>query len=417
MAGIYIHIPFCKSRCAYCGFYSTTDLGEAMMTRYAEAVENELAMRRGYLGGETVETVYLGGGTPSQLPDEALRRIIESAKAFAKSAKEGDGKSDSTDEGSAGSASTETDLATSASTETDSALYREFGIKELTVECNPDDMTEGRIGLLAELGVNRVSMGVQTFSPEYLRFLGRRHDNNEVRQAVEWLRQAGIGNISLDLMYGFPKQTIEDLDHDIDCLLALNPTHISTYCLTYEEDTPLWKKLERGDIEELSEETEEKMYFRIAERLKAAGYEHYELSNFARPGFRAKHNSSYWNGTKYLGVGAAAHSYNGESREWNVSDIKKYISSIGYFAVEEREVLSLTDRYNDLIVTAMRTSDGISPIYINKVFGQELASHFETVAKKLAEQDLVEFFNDRVRIAPSALFVSDRVMRELVATE
>jgi len=341
------------------------------------------------------------------LPDEALRRIIEAAKK------------------------------------------NNFGIKELTVECNPDDMTEGRIGLLAELGVNRVSMGVQTFSPEYLRFLGRRHDNNEVRQAVEWLRHAGIGNISLDLMYGFPKQTIEDLDHDLDCLLALNPTHISTYCLTYEEDTPLWRKLERGDIEELSEETEEKMYFRIAERLKAAGYEHYELSNFAKPGFRAKHNSSYWNGTKYLGVGAAAHSYNGESREWNVSDVKEYVGKAelcserwhqqadavrggtasravgggetGDFAVEEREVLSLTDRYNDLIVTAMRTSDGVSPIYINKVFGQELASHFETVAKKLAEQGLIEFYNSgeepKVRIAPSALFVSDRVMRELMAAE
>ena len=268
MAGLYIHIPFCKSRCVYCGFYSTTGL--ELRERYVDALCREMEIR-----GERndIETIYLGGGTPSQLSIEQLQRLFIYINKVKEDA-------------------------------------------EITIEMNPDDVTAEFAAELQQLGVNRVSMGAQTFNDERLRFLHRRHNAKQVHQAVETLRQAGFKNISIDLMYGFPEETQEDWEADIRKACSLQVEHISSYCLMIEEGTPL----ARLDIEPCDEETERAMYYTLIDRLEAAGYEHYEISNFAKSGYRSRHNSSYWTGIPYIGIGAAAQGFDFVRAEYLLED-------------------------------------------------------------------------------------------------
>ena len=278
MSGIYIHIPFCASRCIYCGFYSTTGL--ELRQKYVDVVCKEMTMRE---VSSPIETIYFGGGTPSQLTPEQLRQLfLYINKVYAPH------------------------------------------VTEVTIEMNPDDVTPEYAETLSQLGVNRVSMGAQTFNDERLRFLRRRHSSSQVYDAVRILREAGICNISIDLMYGFPDETLDDFRRDIDAALALDVEHISAYCLMIEEGTAL----HRMGVEAADEETERAMYEMLIDCLTAAGYEHYEISNFARPGYRSQHNSSYWNDTPYIGLGAAAHSYDGHCRSWNIADIRAYIAAI-----------------------------------------------------------------------------------------
>ena len=322
MAGLYVHIPFCSSRCVYCGFYSTTGL--ALRERYVDALCQEIKMRslpttppqkEGSLG-----TIYLGGGTPSQLTIPQLRRIFDAIYIYNK-------------------------------VENDA---------EVTIEVNPDDVTPELAAALQQLPINRVSMGAQTFNDERLHFLRRRHSSAQVHQAVATLRQAGFQNISIDLMYGFPNQTLEEWQADIDEALQLNVEHISTYCLMYEEGTPLYRLLEQGKVTEIDEELERKMYFTLINSLESAGYEHYEISNFARPGYRSRHNSSYWKGIPYIGIGAAAHSFDIQTRSWNVADIQQYIAAIEQGERSfEVETLDEDTRYNDAVTVALRTCEGL----------------------------------------------------------
>ena len=341
MAGIYIHIPFCRSRCIYCGFYSTTALD--LRQRYVDALCREMEIRgtRKEEGGkrndEEIETIYLGGGTPSQLTPSQLRQLFIYINK----------------------------------------VYPLTSEREITIEVNPDDVTVEFAALLQQLPVNRVSMGIQTFDDQRLRFLHRRHTSRQAIEAVSILRAAGINNLSIDLMYGFPGETLSDWQSDIDSALALNVEHISAYCLMIEEGTPLHRMLKQhngdcplceqrselqGDCPQcVDEETERQMYYTLIDRLTAAGYEHYEISNFARPGFRSRHNSSYWNGTPYIGLGAAAHSYDIQSRSWNIADINAYIEGIerGERLFEE-ELLDDDTRYNDAVTVGLRTCEGIN---------------------------------------------------------
>lgn len=326
MAGLYIHIPFCASRCIYCGFYSTTSL-EAR-SRYVEALKAEMVLRRQYLqqaakdGGaqdSTIRTIYIGGGTPSQLTIEQIHGLFEAI----------------------------------------GSCYGNHSI-ETTFEANPDDITPQLAKALKEAGVNRVSMGAQTFDDSRLRFLRRRHTSAEVATAMDTLRQAGIENVSIDLMFGFPGETIQQWEADIRHALQLHPSHVSAYSLMYEEHTPLMRMLEKGEVGEADDDTAAAMYKLMSDILRAEGFEHYEISNFALPGKRAIHNSNYWNGTPYIGIGAAAHSYNIESRQWNVSNINKYIEAISKGSVPaETEQLDDDTRYDDTVTTALRTKEGI----------------------------------------------------------
>ena len=410
MLSLYIHIPFCRSRCIYCGFYSTTALD--LRQRYVDAVCREMEMRLEESGKrEPLSTIYLGGGTPSQLTAEQLEQLFI-------------------------------------------YINKVYNSTEVTIEVNPDDVTAEFAARLAQLPVNRVSMGVQTFDDERLRFLRRRHTAGQAAEAVERLRAAGFRNLSIDLMYGFPGESLSDWESDIDAALALNVEHISAYCLMIEEGTPLHKmftvdglsscvpavasgKAERTDDYSgnqhnencpqcVDEETERQMYYTLIDRLEAAGYEHYEISNFARKGFRSRHNSNYWNGTPYIGLGAAAHSYDGRSRSWNVADIKSYIEGIeqGERRFEE-EVLDEDTRYNDAVTVRLRTKEGLDLATLSDRHRDYCMKN----ARRYLDDGLLEIDSatnptvgnlpsptpsQRLRLTRRGLFVSDMVMSDLM---
>ena len=315
MAGIYIHIPFCKQRCNYCAFYSTTLYN--IRERYVDALCKEIAMRKEYAACAPIETIYFGGGTPSTLTMEQLQRICDTVYA----------------------------------------THSVSPTAEVTIECNPDDLTPDFLARLKEVPFNRISMRVQSFNDTQLKRLGRRHNADKARQAVKNAREAGYDNISIDLIFALPGSTIAEWEHDLESAIALRPDHLSAYNLTYEEGTPLHRALERGDFAELSEEENVEQFQMLIAKLKEAGYRHYEISNFALPGRESRHNSSYWNDTPYIGCGAAAHSYNGTSRQWNIADIQEYIKGIESdnpnFEIEE---LTEEERYNDTILTRLRTA-------------------------------------------------------------
>ncbi len=372
MAGLYIHIPFCRSRCIYCGFYSTTMLD--MRQRYADALCQEMRMR----GGSAIGTIYLGGGTPSLLTGPMLHQLFNTIED----------------------------------------VYEVNDTAEITMECNPDDVSVDFAEMLRTLPINRVSMGLQSFEDKRLQFLRRRHTSSQGRQAVEILRQAGIGNISIDLMFGFPGETLEDWEYDIEQALRLEVEHISAYSLMYEEGTPLNEMLERHQVSAADDDTYIIMYEKLVEKMKEAGYEHYEISNFARPGYQSRHNSSYWDETPYLGIGAAAHSYDLKSRSSNVSDLKQYIHSIEHGIMPtQREILSMTDQYNDMITTRLRTSRGISLDAVRTSYGEDMVAYLlENAAAHLANNWL-KVENGHLRLTLSGIMMSDTVMSDLIKTD
>ena len=429
MAGLYIHIPFCKSRCIYCAFYSTTD--GALRQRYVEAVIKEMKTHP----LPSIETIYLGGGTPSQLTIPQLQQLFYNIYKVYHLPSLREGK---------GVGLYEPNLP---------SLLGGSGL-EVTIECNPDDVTPEWAAALAPLGINRVSMGAQTFSDSRLRFLHRRHTAAQVEQAVRTLRAAGIRNISIDLMYGFPGETLEDWQRDIDAALALGVEHLSAYCLMVEEGTALYEqmrdgenekmrngeneKMRKGGEEEREEETERAMYELLIDRLTAAGYEHYEISNFAlRPAgvpadqpspYRSRHNSNYWNDTPYIGLGAAAHSYTpaattlsgspAESvaatvaiRSWNVSDLRQYIEAIEHGERPcEEEYLDEDTRYNDRITVALRTSDGLDLTTLS-----DRHRHYcMKEAHRFLSDGLLTLRGQHLVLTRRGLFVSDMVMSALM---
>ena len=279
---------------------------------------------------------------------------------------------------------------------------------EITIECNPDDVTDEFTKGLTTLPVNRVSMGIQTFSDERLRFLNRRHTAAQTVEAVARLRKVGLRNISIDLMYGFPSETLNDWQRDIEAAIALNVEHLSAYCLMIEEGTPL----HRMQTEPINEELERQMYYMLIDRLEAAGYEHYEISNFARHGFRSRHNSSYWKGIPYIGLGAAAHSYDIKTRSWNVSNIHQYIEGIdnGQPCYEQEQIDDDT-RYNDIITTALRTQEGLN---LNMLSDKQRYYCLHEARKYIDGGQLQLSPDHHLCLTREGLFVSDMVMSELI---
>lgn len=372
MAGIYIHIPFCKSRCIYCGFYSTTLLD--LRKKYINAVCREMELRKNYIR-EPFSTIYLGGGTPSLLDEAELTKLFLYINN----------------------------------------VYDVDRNAEITMECNPDDITPKFTNMLSRLPINRVSMGAQTFADSRLRLLHRRHNSDEVKHAVKLLREAGIKNISIDLMFGFPDESLSQWKEDISAALALNVEHISAYSLMYEEDTPLWKMLDTGKVKEIDEELSLTMFKELVCQLTDAGYEHYEISNFARLGYRSRHNSSYWHQVPYIGLGAAAHSFDLNSRQWNVADLKLYIEEINNGIIPmEREELDNDTTFNDIITTALRTSDGIDLKAMETRLGKRYRNTLISAAGKHIEQGLLEIRHDRLRLTSEGIFISDMVMSDLM---
>lgn len=374
MAGLYIHIPFCASRCIYCGFYSTTRLD--LRQQYVDALIRELVEvgKSKMLKDDSISTVYLGGGTPSQLTIPQLRQLFDAIYIYNKV---------------------------------------ESGA-EVTIEMNPDDVSVPYADTLRLLGINRVSMGAQTFDDERLRWLNRRHTVAQVGQAVKILRAAGIRNISIDLMYGFPDETIDDFVRDIDEAIKLDVEHISAYCLMIEEGTELYRRYGDKRVREYDdskEETERKMYELLIDKLTAAGYEHYEISNFARPSFRSRHNSSYWTGVPYIGLGAAAHSFDGHLRSWNVSDIRQYIAAVNRDErLNEEEELSATDFYNERVMLGLRTCEGVDL----SALSDDERNYCIQEAQPFLSDDILLLTDNRLVLTRKGLFVSDYVMSSLM---
>ena len=373
MAGIYIHIPFCKRRCIYCDFFSTTQ--SEKKSAYVHALCQELDMRKDYLEGEDIETIYLGGGTPSQLTQKELKEIF-------------------------------------------SSLYNIYKVKEnaeITLEANPDDLTPEYIHMLRTLPINRISMGIQTFQEETLKLLHRRHTAQQAIEAVKHCREAGFQNISIDLMYGLPGETLETWKEDLQQAIALHPEHISAYHLIYEEGTALWKLREQNQVEEADEDLSVTLFKTLIEELTHAGYEHYEISNFCLPGLHSRHNSSYWTGKKYLGCGPSAHSFNGTSRQWNVASLDKYIQSIQQGELDyEIEELDIYTRYNDFVITTIRTHWGMSLSHLRSTYGENLYQYCLRMAKPHLEQGVLEIKEDTLKLTKEGIFISDGIMSDLL---
>lgn len=318
-----------------------------------------------------LHTIYLGGGTPSTLPTTLLTRLIKGIEA-----------------------------------RIDTSMVTEW-----TMECNPDDITPELASWLNDSPINRVSMGAQTFSDNRLRWLHRRHSSHQVAEAVSLLRHNGIHNISIDLMFGFPNQTMAEWEQDIDTALALHPQHLSAYSLMYEEGTPLYRLLEQGEVEEISDELSLQMFNTLIDKLTVAGYEHYEISNFAIPGYRSRHNSSYWQQVPYLGLGAAAHSYDGSHRWWNVSDLRQYIDSINSGILpSESEYIDSTTRYNDIITTALRTKEGI---HLADITTQQ-REYLLRQAQPHISAGTLALTDTHIHLTRDGIFISDSIMSDLI---
>lgn len=319
MAGIYVHIPFCVTRCAYCDFFSTTDVGKKDL--YVCALQKELAMRTDYLPRHTaVRTIYFGGGTPSLLETDAVDTLLHAISKY----------------------------------------YNISDDVEITLEANPGDLTETCLRTLRSLGVNRLSIGIQSFHDDLLRLMKRRHDAQGALQCVKLAQTCGFRNISIDLIYALPTQTLSQWQTDLRIAAGLGIQHISTYCLSYEPQTQFGKMLAEGKLKETGDDLANEMYETGIVELAKAGFRQYEVSNFCLPDFHSRHNSAYWNNVPYLGIGAGAHSYDGSSRQWNVADLDKYLMGIQTSVLPcEREVLGRNDLYNERVMLSLRTDQGL----------------------------------------------------------
>lgn len=376
MAGIYIHIPFCKTRCIYCDFYSTTQ--SDIKDRYIDALCRELALRKPYLANEPVETIYFGGGTPSQLDPKDFEKIFETINIF-------------------------------------------YGIEacvEITLEANPNDLSPDYIAQLKRLPFNRISIGIQTFNDQLLKLLKRRHTSAQAIKAVNDCKSAGFSNISIDLMYGLPGEAKDIWMADLKQAIDLDVPHISAYHLIYEEGTPLYSMLQKYKVKEVDEESSVNFFATMIDQLTQAGFEHYEISNFCRPGMYSRHNSAYWLGNKYLGCGPSAHSYNGADREWNISSLNEYIIGIECSKpIIEREELDLYTCYNDFIITSLRTVWGMPLLTLKDKYGDELYHYCLENAQKHLNSGKLELRDNKLLLTRDGIFLSDGIMSDLLWVE
>ena len=377
MAGLYLHVPFCSSKCSYCAFYSVTN--NQLKQDYIEAVCKELYLRKHFFQDihlknnqfdPVVTTAYFGGGTPSCLDESDFEKIFNT-------------------------------------------IYDCFGssFEEVTIECNPDDITLSYAKTLKKYA-NRISLGIQTFNNDQLKLINRRHNAEEAIKAVNIIKEVGISNISIDLIFGFPKETLADWLFDINQAIKLDVQHVSAYSLMFEEGTKLYHLLQKEEIEQISEELSVEMYDVLIDKLSEAGLAQYEISNFAKPGFESRHNSSYWNEMPYLGVGPSAHSYNLFTRSWNVSNVSQYVKSIskGILPLEEEQIDAIT-RYNDLITTALRTKEGIHLNTLQEDYAQYL---LEQSSEFIKEGTMIKTNDNRLALTRKGYYISDAIMAELI---
>lgn len=369
MAGIYIHIPFCLKKCSYCDFYRVT--GNEYYPVFTDALLKEIGLRSNYLSGETVETIYFGGGTPSLLPSVYTGQIMEK-------------------------------------------LYSVFNISdnpEITIEANPDDITATWLNEMLSIGFNRMSIGVQSWTDKYLRMLGRRHDSKNAAAAVRLILEKGFNNLSLDLMYGLPGMTTDEWQKELDRTFEFDIKHLSAYHLTIEDGTPLFRLVKAGQLREADEEESNRQFLTLITMARAHGFIHYEISNFSREDFFSRHNRSYWQQISYIGLGPSAHSFNGYSRQWNVSDLIKYIKELksGQLPYEIEE-LDFRTRYNEYIMTSLRTMWGIDLDYIEKVFNKESHDYTINLSGKLLSYGMLRREKNSLILTDQGVMIADNII-------
>jgi oxygen-independent coproporphyrinogen-3 oxidase len=373
MAGIYIHIPFCRQKCYYCDFYKTVN--QTLTSGFLKALANEIITRKFFLQNEPVETIYFGGGTPSVLKENELAEILN-------------------------------------------LLHKEFSITpdaEITFEANPDDLNPAYLNSLFRSGINRLSIGIQSFHDEHLKKMNRRHTAKQAVDSIENAVKSGFNNISIDLIYGLPGLTFQQWRQNLNSAFQLPAEHLSAYHLTYHEGTPFYTWLKKGTLKELSENESVEQFKILTDSCLNAGFEQYEISNFARNKKHSKHNTAYWTGGKYLGLGPSAHSFNGDKRSWNVAHVEAYCKAIeNKTSFFQEEQLSENDKYNEYILTNIRTKWGVSLKIIGERFGKNRADSFSREIKKFTENKQVNAHNGIFTLTREGLFVSDDIMANLM---
>lgn len=375
---IYIHVPFCASRCIYCDFYSTTHTQE-LKERYTQTACAEMVYRRNELNGEPLQSVYLGGGTPSQLDVKQIALLLQTVhKTFC--------------------------LSNDA---------------EITIEANPDDVSADFVESIKALGINRVSLGVQSFDDDVLHILNRRHTAQEACRAVETINEHGIDNISIDLIYGLPTQTIVQFERDLKCAFRLPISHLSSYALSVEEGTVLDAKIKRGELCPTDETLFVDAYHLLMEQCAEHGFEHYEISNFAQKGFASRHNSGYWHGLPYLGIGPGAHSFDGgRTRRYNLPNLKAYVNAAMTGEVaHEIEVLTDAEAFDELLFTSLRTREGLNLDVVKEKFKRDWQTQMLNDAQPHLNAGRLILMNNRLMLTKKGIMTSNDIISDLMRAE
>lgn len=335
MTSIYLHIPYCKRKCTYCNFHFKISQRDKM--KMIKSMQIEITQRKDYLKGQKVSSIYFGGGTPSILTTSDIKKLLKN-------------------------------------------IYQNHQINkdaEITIECNPEDLTVSKLSTYKKIGVNRLSIGVQSFDNTDLQFMNRSHNSEKAIQSIKLAKDLGFNNISIDLIYGLPNQTLKKWEKNLDIMFSLDIQHFSAYTLTVEKKTTLYHLVEKGKVKQLSEDNVINQFNLLQKKAKEQGFIHYEISNFGKEGRFSKHNSSYWKNKHYLGIGPSAHSYNGKHRRWNLSSNTNYISNIEKKSIYfKEEKLSLSEKYNEYIFTSLRTIWGVDVFIIKKRYGNNIKCHF-----------------------------------------
>jgi oxygen-independent coproporphyrinogen-3 oxidase len=372
MAGIYIHIPFCKKACHYCDFHFSTS--PQYKDPMLKALKKEIFLRKNYLANQRIETIYFGGGTPSLLSADELQVIL-------------------------------------------GAIVDQFDVSskaEITIEANPDDLNPQRVKELRQTLINRFSIGIQSFFEEDLLWMNRAHSATEAQSSIKRVQDAGFENITADLIYGYPLLSNPKWEHNIQELIQLNIPHISSYSMTVEPTTALSSFIKKGEQKAMDEGQSAAQFLILMERLKEADFEHYEISNFAKAGFHSKHNSNYWEGISYLGIGPSAHSFNGESRQWNIANNATYIDQIENGKIPaEVEILTIENRINEYIMTSLRTSKGMDLNKITHQFGSDFADEIRNNLDAFIEKNWILIQDQQVTLTIDGKLFADHIASEL----
>lgn len=371
MAGIYIHIPFCKQQCSYCDFHFSTTFTE-YRTKMIEAIVQEISMRKAYLNNQEIESIYFGGGTPSLLREDELQLIIQTIVS----------------------------------------LFQVSQGAEITLESNPDDISEASLKSWKEAGINRLSIGIQSFKASDLNWMNRAHNVEEAENCVSLAMSFGFENLTVDLIYGLPDLTNAEWEQHILKTISMGVTHISAYCLTVEEKTALNTLVKKGTIVPASEETQSEQFEILVKTLAKHGFEQYEVSNFCKPNHEALHNSNYWKSKHYLGVGPSAHSFNGFSRSWNVRNNQAYMNAVAQGnSFSETEILSPEDQLNEILLTGLRTKFGVSISRMNAII--QLDSDFWNQVFEFKKLGLLIQKDDLLQLTEKGFLQADRIASDL----